>query len=111
MRRETWKASERRMARALGGRRVPVSGRARGSVQDIEHPRWAIEHKAGRVLGSRLLLAVEQAEAAARMRGTPWLVSIEQSGGPGRANRRFVLLELDTFVRLTESAAGEGRDA
>jgi len=97
MTRSTWKSSERRMATALGGTRVPISGRGRGNVPDIEHPVYAIEHKAGRVLGPRLLLAIAQAEAAAAVSGKVPLVTIEQSSGPGRPNRRFVLLRLEDW--------------
>ncbi|MGI8552842.1 MAG: hypothetical protein ACR2PL_18950 [Dehalococcoidia bacterium] len=106
MERTTWKASERRMAKALGGERVPVSGRGRGSVPDIEHPRFAIEHKAGRVMSARMLEAVDQAEAAAQHSGKLPLVTIEQSSGPGRPNRRFVLLPLDPFILLAGVGAG-----
>ncbi len=36
-----WKATERRVAALLGGRRVPVSGRGRGDAPDIAHPWFA----------------------------------------------------------------------
>jgi len=101
MNRSTWKASERRMAAALGGARLPVSGRGRGNVADIDHPVYAIEHKAGRVLGPRLLLAVAQAEAAAAVSGKVPLVTIEQTAGPGRPNRRFVLVRLEDWPGVT----------
>ncbi len=97
MNRSTWKASERRMATALGGTRIPVSGRGRGNVPDILHPTYAVEHKSGRVLGPRLLLAIAQAEAAAAVSGKVPLVTIEQSSGPGKANRRYVLLRLEDW--------------
>ena len=35
-----WKATERRIAALLGGRRVPVSGRGRGDQPDVAHP-WS----------------------------------------------------------------------
>ena len=40
-----WKACERKVAALLGGKRVPVSGRARGHSPDIEHERLSIEVK------------------------------------------------------------------
>jgi len=40
-----WKATERRIAALLGGRRVPVSGRGRGNAPDIAHPWLALEVK------------------------------------------------------------------
>jgi len=98
MNRATWKASERRMAEALGGQRVPVTGRGRGSAPDIEHPLFAIEHKAGRVMSPRLLKAVDQAMAAAAGTDKTPLVTIEQSAGMGRQSRRFVLLRLEDWL-------------
>ena len=96
----TWKASERRVARALGGRRVPVTGRGRSDVADIDHPTFAIEHKAGRVMSSRLLTAVSQAVAATEVSGKVPLVTIDQSVGPSRPNQRFVLLRLEDWLAI-----------
>ena len=50
MKRSTWKAVERGFAEALGGRRVPVTGRSRGDAPDVAREKWSIEVKAGRVL-------------------------------------------------------------
>ena len=87
------------MAEALGGTRVPVSGRGRGSVPDIEHTLFAIEHKAGAVLSSRLQTALEQAKAAAvGTRKTP-LVTIDHSRPQDpRGNIKVVMMTLDDFV-------------
>jgi hypothetical protein len=43
-----WKRTERKIAAQLGGRRVPVTGRARGDAPDVAHDWLAIEvkHKA-----------------------------------------------------------------
>ena len=104
--RATWKASERRMAEALGGVRVPVTGRQRGSAPDIAHDTYAIEHKYGRVMSPRMVEAMEQAEAAAEeaARGgqfkTP-LVTIENVRAGRRDNGRFVLMRLEDFLELT----------
>ena len=58
---KTWKNSERKMAEALGGQRIPVTGRIRGSAPDIEHDTFAIEHKYGqKILSSRLKTALDQ---------------------------------------------------
>ena len=72
---ETWKASERRMAAIIGGVRVPVTGRARGSVPDIEGAsvagrRLAVEHK----YGSRIIRArrcCRRAQLDGRRRTSP----------------------------------------
>jgi len=98
MNRATWKASERKMALALGGTRVPVNGRQRGSAPDIEHHLYAIEHKAGKVMSARMLEAVEQAKASAIGTTKTPLVTIEQSMGPGRPNRCFVLMTLEDWI-------------
>ena len=92
------------MAAAMGGRRVPVTGCGRGDVADIDHPAYAVEHKAGRVMSSRLLEAVDQAVAAAKASGKVPLVTIEHSVGPGRPNRRFVLLRLEDWLAIAPTS-------
>lgn len=98
MNRSTWKQSERDMALALGGKRVPVTGRQRGDVPDVEHPTYAIEHKAGKVMSARMLEAVDQAVAAAAGTTKTPLVTIEQMAGRGHAKRRFVLIRLEDWI-------------
>lgn len=99
MKRATWKASERSIAEALGGKRVPVTGRGRGDVPDVEHPLWAIEHKAGRVLSSRLQTALEQARAAAVGTSKTPLVTIDHSRPQDpRGNIKVVMMDLDDFI-------------
>lgn len=43
-----WKKVEYKVAKMLGGTRVPVSGRARGFKGDVEHPEYFIEVKTGK---------------------------------------------------------------
>lgn len=62
---QNWKNVERVIARRLGGQRVPITGRARGSAPDIAHPWLSIEVKSRRKLPLWLLDAISQAEAAA----------------------------------------------
>lgn len=101
MNRGTWKAAERRWAKDLNGLRVPVSGRQRGDQPDVQHERYSVEVKAGRVLSTRLQVALEQARAAARDGQVP-LVAIEHSRLGRNGNLRCVLLELSDFLRLVE---------
>ena len=98
MKRAAWKASERRMAKALGGERVPVTGRGRGSVPDIEHPLYAIEHKAGKVLSSRLQLALAQAKAAAVGTGKCPIVTIDHHRAGPKGNIEAVMMLLDDWL-------------
>jgi len=60
----TWKAVERAIARLLGGRRVPVSGRQRGDAPDIEHPFFSLEVKHRKELPDWILDAMEQAKSS-----------------------------------------------
>ena len=98
MRRASWKASERRMAEALGGKRVPITGRSRGDAPDIEHPQFAIEHKAGAVLSTRLQTALVQARAAAAGTGKTPLVTVEHFRGGNVGNIKVVMMGLDDWI-------------
>jgi hypothetical protein len=105
--RGTWKASERRMASLLGGERVPVTGRGRGSAPDIDGVTWAgrrlsIEHKYGqRILSARIGTAIEQARAACRGDTDVALVTIEETG-LSRTNVRMVLVDAGTIADVIE---------
>jgi len=102
--RATWKAHERWWAAQLGGKRVPVTGRQRGSAPDVEHDRYAIEIKCGRVLSPRLREGMAQAVAAAAAyphgARTP-LLCVTHSVGPGRPNEHYVVLRLQDWQALT----------
>ena len=102
---KAWKQSERRMAERLGGVRVPVTGRQRGSAPDIAHERYAIEHKWGqRLISARLHEAVAQALATAMAQGgrIP-IVTIEEHKPGRRDNECYVLMRLEDFLELTSS--------
>lgn len=103
-----WKQIEREIAEILGGVRVPVTGRGRGSAPDVEHPLWAIEVKAGRVVSPRLRLGMRQAAAAAvGTSKTPLLVIVQSlRKGEGESNgkagavpsERYVMMRLSDWV-------------
>lgn len=99
--RARWKQVERDWALWLGGRRVPVTGRERGSAPDVEHPRYAIEVKAGKVLSDRLGLGIRQAVAASIGTGKLPLLCISHSNGVGRASDHYVMLRLADWLLLT----------
>jgi len=102
--RGTWKATERKIAAVLGGRRIPVTGRARGDAPDVAHPWLAIEVKHWAQLPARVTAAMRQAEAAAH----PGQLPIAVIHGAGeRIQRALVVMRLGEFVEWF----GDGRDA
>ena len=90
-----WKATERKIAALLGGRRVPVSGRGRGAQPDIAHPWLALEVKDRAVLPLWLLDALAQAEASATTAQLP--VAVLHRAGD-RHDQALVVLRLADFV-------------
>lgn len=61
----TWKQVERRIAQMLGGERVPVTGRQRGSAPDIDHEWLSLEVKHRKSLPQWVDDALDQAVASA----------------------------------------------
>ncbi len=105
MNRGTWKAIERDWAERLGGQRVPVTGRQRGSAPDIEHPVFGVEIKAGKVMSTRMQEAVEQAVACSQPTkqypdGKVPFVGITQSIGVGKPNKHYALMRWEDFAAL-----------
>ena len=93
--RGTWKATERKIAAMLGGRRIPVTGRARGDAPDVAHPWLAVEVKHWAQLPARVTAAMRQAEAAAH----PGQLPIAVIHGAGeRIQRALVVMRLADFV-------------
>ncbi len=64
---KTWKKVERAVAKIFGGKRVPVSGRGRGNVPDIDHPIFAFEVKCRPNHPALLRVAMDQAERSAEV--------------------------------------------
>lgn len=62
---KNWKSTERALAKRLGGERVPVSGRTRGSSPDISHSHYGIEVKERKTLPAWLHSAMDQAVKSA----------------------------------------------
>jgi hypothetical protein len=69
-----WKRTERPVAAALGGQRVPVTGRARGDVPDVAHEWLAVEVKHRRTLPAWLWAALQQARSSAHNGQLPIVV-------------------------------------
>ena len=100
---QVWKQTERFVADLLGGKRVPITGRQRGDVPDIEHPRYSVEVKrrsAPNAFPKWLTTALEQADAANPGGKVP-IVVIEHAHGAGRMRDHYVMLRLPDFIDLT----------
>lgn len=76
-----WKACERAVARILGGERVPVNGRIRGSAPDITHDTLSLEVKYRQSVPAWLTDALEQATASSTNGKLPVAV-LHQQGRP-----------------------------
>jgi len=96
-----WKATERRIAALLGGRRVPVSGRGRGDAPDIAHPWLSLEVKDRATLPAWLLDALDQAEGAAIPAQLPAAV-LHRAGD--RHDAALVVLRLSDFAAWFDPA-------
>lgn len=101
MNRRSWKRIESQWAEVLGGERIPVTGRQRGDAPDVEHPIYAIEVKAGRVMSPRLREGWAQAKAAAVTSGKLPLLCVTQSIEGKRDNERFIICDLETWQAIT----------
>ena len=91
----TWKAVERSIARLIGGERVPVTGRQRGSAPDIEHDFLSVEVKHRKSLPSWLHEAMNQAQASKRGDQLPVVIL---HGKNMEYRNSMVLVRLDDFV-------------
>ena len=94
-----WKACERKMAALLGGKRVPVSGRARGHSPDIQHERFSIEVKSRKKLPAWIEDTIKQAEACAQDRQLP-LVVLHQDGQ--RYQEALIVMRLKNVLSSNE---------
>jgi hypothetical protein len=71
---KAWKRFERRVAKVVGGERVPVSGRQRGSTPDIEHNWLSIECKYRKSVPEWVKDAMRQAVASQQSRQLPCVI-------------------------------------
>ena len=92
---KNWKRAEREIARRIGGERVPITGRTRGSAPDIAHPWLSVECKQRRRLPEWIRDAMSQAKASARGDQLPVAI-LHESGSP--YSSALVVLELHAFV-------------
>lgn len=102
MSRATWKATERAIAARLGGRRVPITGRARGDAPDVEHPTLSIEVKHRASLPEWLVDAMRQARAAAKPGQTPVVILHELKQ---RHDDDFCMVRLADLANLLDQSS------
>jgi hypothetical protein len=97
---QPWKATERRVAELLGGRRRPINGR--GLEADIEHSMFAVEVKRLTAHFQWLDKAFAQAEQAATIgpRKIPMVV-LHYSGTQAGASA-YVVLRMPGFQELMD---------
>ena len=89
-----WKAVERGVAKILGGERVPITGRQRGSAPDIAHKTFSIEVKNRKSLPDWMHDAMAQAEASVRGEQLPIAIFHEVGQEYGKS---FVMIRLQDF--------------
>lgn len=104
---KSWKATERRVAAILGGERVPVNGRIRGSAPDVAHDKLALEIKHRQSIPRWIEDALAQAEASAATRGGTEegdmkLAVAVLHGDGARYERSLCLLRLEDLAELLE---------
>ncbi len=100
---KAWKACERKVAALLGGKRVPVSGRARGDAPDVLHDGLSIEVKSRKKLPAWIEDAMKQAEASAKDGQLP-VVILHQDGHKYR--NAFVVCRFGEFAGYLEERSG-----
>jgi hypothetical protein len=91
---KAWKACERRIAKYIGGTRIPVTGRQRGDAADIDHPWLSPEVKYRKKLPEWMKDALRQAKASARGNQTPIVIMCEKGMDVGRCWAIFELEEV-----------------
>lgn len=102
-----WKNTERKVAKILGGERVPVSGRQRGFSADVKHDRLSIEVKDREKLPAWLYDAMEQAEMSAHDGQIPTVILHEKGQ---KYEDCLTLVRLSSIIEMinkTEDKHGE----
>jgi hypothetical protein len=93
---KTWKAVERKVARKLGGQRIPCSGN--GEIPgDVQHPRWHVEVKTRKNLVLKTWYDKAKEDSKKNPEGEkPVLLVVKMKG----SHRTFVVMDIDDFVKL-----------
>ncbi len=93
-----WKATERDVARLLGGERYPANS---GGRVDVESPTLVVQvkHVQRLSLAQLELLAVEM-EQIGRERGKVGVVAVKRRAGRGHSTRTLIILTEAAFLAL-----------
>lgn len=91
---KAWKACERRVAKYIGGERVPITGRQRGDAPDIEHNWLSPEVKYRRNLPEWIKDAFSQAKASAKPCQAPVVILCEKGE---ETSKYWICMELGEF--------------
>jgi len=75
---KAWKHNERMIAKYIGGKRVPITGRQRGDAPDIEHNWLSVEVKLRQRVPEWIKDGMRQAEASKRRSAMPVLIIREK---------------------------------
>ena len=93
-----WKKHELKTAEALGGERIPITGRQRGSAPDVAHDALSIECKQRQVIPKWINEAMEQAQASIK---SPEQVPIVVIHGTGmKYEDDYVMLTMKDFKKI-----------
>jgi len=92
---KTWKAVERKYAEMFGGKRIPITGRIRGSAPDIQHEWLSFEVKHRKALPAWIHDAMNQAEMSKKGNQLP-IVILHQNRM--KYEEGFVVLRVKDFL-------------
>lgn len=95
-----WKSAERKIASLLGGQRVPITGRQRGSAPDIAHPTLSLEVKHRENFPAWLLEALDQAEQSMVSESQIPLAILHQKGM--KYEDCLAVMRLSDLIKLME---------
>ena len=94
---KSWKRAERIIAKKLGGRRVPISGIAKGFKGDVEHDLLFVEVKQGKQIPKTVYEWYKKTKEQCPKGKIPIVVM-----KPKNSKKNFVLIELDDLIKLME---------
>ena len=97
-----WKKVEYKVAEKLGGRRVPVSGRAKGFKGDIEHEKYFIEVKSGRQIPKKVLKWDKEIELG-------YKILKEKFDGILRLEKTDIPKKILKWIKKTEEECPKGK--